>query len=296
LPAVPVTPDPAAPAALVARLRAAGCVFAEDEAALLVAEAPDATALDAMTARRVAGEPLEQVVGWAEFRGLRIGVEPGVFVPRARTGLLVREAVRTLGSRRAGWTTARTGRAESSGPAGGGDPVVVDLCCGTGAVGLAIAAEHPGVALWAADLDPAAVACARRNVAALGPAAGLAAATVLLGDLDAPLPAALEGRVDVLVANAPYVPTAEIAHMPAEARDHEPRAALDGGTDGVDLHRRMAAAAPRWLAPGGHLLIETSVRQAGATAAACEGQGLAVRVVHDDDLDGTVVVATRRPA
>jgi release factor glutamine methyltransferase len=119
---------------------------------------------------------------------------------------------------------------------------------------------------------------------------------VLLGDLDAPLPAALEGRVDVLVANAPYVPTAEIAHMPAEARDHEPRAALDGGTDGVDLHRRMAAAAPRWLAPGGHLLIETSVRLAGATAAACEGQGLAVRVVHDDDLDGTVVVATRRPA
>jgi len=279
LPAVPVTLAAAALDALVARLRAAGCVFAEDEAALLVAEAQDAAELEAMTVRRVAGEPLEQVVGWAEFRGLRIGVEPGVFVPRARTGLLVREAVRALGR-----------------DAAGGDPVVVDLCCGTGAVGLAIAAEHPGVALWAVDLDPAAVTCAGRNVAALGPAAGLAGATVLLGDLDAPLPAALGARVDVLVANAPYVPTAEIAHMPPEARDHEPHAALDGGADGVDLHRRVAAAAPRWLAPGGHLLIETSVRQAGATAAACEGQGLAVRVVHDDDLDGTVVVATRRAA
>lgn len=276
---MPVTLAAAALDALVARLRTAGCVFAEDEAALLVAEAQDAAELEAMTVCRVAGEPLEQVVGWAEFRGLRIGVEPGVFVPRARTGLLVREAVRALGRDPAG-----------------GDPVVVDLCCGTGAVGLAIAAEHPGVALWAVDLDPAAVACTGRNVAALGPAAGLAAATVLLGDLDAPLPAALEGRVDVLVANAPYVPTAEIAHMPAEARDHEPWVALDGGADGVDLHRRVAATAPRWLAPGGLLLIETSVRQAGATAAACEGQGLAVRVVHDDDLDGTVVVATRRAA
>lgn len=272
--AVPVTLDPADLAALVARLRAAGCVFAEDEAALLVAEAQDAAALAASTARRVAGEPLEQVVGWAGFRGLRVGVQPGVFVPRARTGLLVQEAVRAL----------------AAGTAGAG--VVVDLCCGTGAVGLAIAAEHPGVALWAVDLDPVAVSCARRNVAALGPAGS----TVLLGDLDAPLPTTLEGRVDVLVANAPYVPTAEIAHMPTEARDHEPRVALDGGADGVDLHRRVAAAAPRWLAPGGHLLIETSVRQAGATAAACEGQGLAVRVVHDDDLDGTVVVATRRDA
>lgn len=278
---MPVTPDPAALAALVTRLRAAGCVFAEDEAALLVAEAADDAGLVAMTARRVAGEPLEQVVGWAEFRGLRIAVEPGVFVPRARTGLLVREAVRALPD----------GPAPAPGDGTGARPVVVDLCCGTGAVGLAVAAEHPGVALWAVDVEPAAVACARRNAAELGPPD----AAVLLGDLDAPLPAALLGRVDVLVANAPYVPTAEIAHMPTEARDHEPRTALDGGADGVDLHRRVAAAAPRWLAPGGHLLIETSVHQAGATAAACEGQGLAVRVVRDDDLDGTVVVATRRP-
>ena len=286
---MPLDLDAAALAALVARLRAAGCVFAEDEAALLVADAPDAAALDVLTARRVAGEPLEQVVGWAGFRGLRIGVEPGVFVPRARTGLLVREAVRALRARATGAAPGRAPGAPGRSGGTGDGPVVVDLCCGTGAVGLAVAVEHPGVALWAVDLDPAAVACARRNAAALGPAG----TTVLLGDLDAPLPAALEARVDVLVVNAPYVPTAEIAHMPTEARDHEPRVALDGGADGVDLHRRVAAAAPRWLAPGGHLLIETSVRQAGATAAACEGQGLAVRVVHDEDLDGTVVIATR---
>lgn len=262
---MPVALDPAALAALVARLRAAGCVFAEDEAALLAMEAADTGALAAMTDRRVGGQPLEQVVGWAEFRGLRVGVAPGVFVPRARTGVLVREALAVLPTR----------------------GTVVDLCCGTGAVGLALVTERPGTALWAVDVEPAAVACARQNVGDLG--------TVLLGDLDAPLPEPLAGRVDVVVANAPYVPTAEIAHMPTEARDHELRSALDGGADGVDLHRRVAAAAPRWLAPGGHLLIETSVRQAGATAAACEGHGLVVRVVHDDALDGTAVVA-RRPA
>jgi release factor glutamine methyltransferase len=247
--------------ALVAALRAAGCVYAEDEAALLAAEAPDPSALAAAVARRVAGEPLEQVLGWAEFRGLRVAVAPGVFVPRARTGALVEAALAVL-------------------PDGG---TVVDLCCGTGAVGLALAAERPGLRLWAADLDPRAAACARGNLGPLG--------TVLVGDLDAPLPPELAGRVDVLVANAPYVPTAEIARMPPEAREHEPRSALDGGADGVDLHRRVAACAPRWLAPGGHLLIETSARQAAATAAACAAHGLLPRVVRDDDLDGTVVVA-----
>lgn len=261
--------------ALVARLRAAGCVFAEDEAALLVAEASDAAALDRMTARRVAGDPLEQVVGWAEFRGLRIAVDPGVFVPRRRTEVLVREALAVLDGGVAG--TGARGHARAG--------IVVDLCCGTGAVGIAIASERPGVELWACDIDPAAIACATRNIRDRG--------RVCAGDLDTPLPDDLAGRVDILVANAPYVPTNEIALMPPEAREHEPRVALDGGPDGVDLHRRVAAVAPRWLAPGGHLLIETSVRQAPATVAACEDHGLTARVVHDDDLDGTVVVARR---
>ncbi|MBM7809177.1 putative protein N(5)-glutamine methyltransferase [Saccharothrix algeriensis] len=242
---------------VVARLRAAGCVFAEDEAALLVREAGTPGALEALVARRVAGEPLEQVLGWAWFRGLRIAVEPGVFVPRLRTGFLVERAAALL----------RPGA------------VVVDLCCGSGAVGAALAAVAP-VRLYAADLDPAAVRCARRN---------LGAERVFRGDLYAALPAGLAGRVDVVVANAPYVPTSAIATMPPEARDHEPPAALDGGADGLDVQRRVIAGAPRWLAPGGSLLVETGERQAPATLAAFERAGFAAAVARSAEVDGTVV-------
>jgi release factor glutamine methyltransferase len=112
------------------------------------------------------------------------------------------------------------------------------------------------------------------------------------GGLDAPLPADLRGRVAVVVANAPYVPTDSIALMPHEARDHEPRVALDGGGDGVDVQRRVAAAAPRWLAPGGSLLIETSEQQASLTAAAATAAGLVVRVERSEELDATAVVGT----
>jgi release factor glutamine methyltransferase len=243
---------------VVARLRAAGCVFAEEEAALLLAAGTSPAELDALVDRRVAGEPLEQVLGWAEFCGQRFVVEPGVFVPRRRTGLLVREAV----------ALAVPGA------------VVLDLCCGTGAVGAAVAAAVGDVQLHAADLDPAAVRCARRNLVG----------SVYEGDLYAALPAALRGRVDVLVANAPYVPTDAIALMPPEARDHEARAALDGGADGLDVQRRVAAGAPDWLAPGGSLLIETSGRQAPETLAAVARAGLTGRVVVDEELAGTVVI------
>lgn len=246
---------------VVARLRAAGCVFAEDEARLLLAAAADPAGLDALVARRVAGEPLEHVLGWAEFCGLRIAVGPGVFVPRRRTGFLAEQAVALT-------------------PPGG---VLVDLCCGTGAVGAVVAAAVPGARVHAVDVDPAAVALARRN---------LPGGWVHEGDLDAPLPADLRGRVDVLVANAPYVPTAAIPLMPPEARLHEARVALDGGPDGTDVQRRVASAAPRWLAPGGHLLIETSDRQAPSTAAAVRSHGLATRVVADEERDATVVVGT----
>jgi release factor glutamine methyltransferase len=245
---------------LVSRLRAAGCVFAEDEAHLLLAARTPAE-LAALLERRVAGEPLEHVIGWAELAGLRIAVDPGVFVPRRRTEMLVRE----------GAALAAPGA------------VVVDLCCGSGAVGAALAAAVPGVDLHAADVDPAAVACARRNVAAAG-------GRVYAGDLDAPLPAALRGRVDLLVVNAPYVPTEAVALMPPEARLHEPKVALDGGADGLDVQRRVIAAAPRWLAPGGHLLIETSERQAPHTAEAMVRAGLHARTATSAELDATVVV------
>jgi release factor glutamine methyltransferase len=261
-----VTATPISPGIsdVISRLRAAGCVFAEDEARLLVDTARTPAELADMVDRRVAGLPLEHVLGWAEFAGRRIAVDPGVFVPRRRTELLAREAA----------ALARPGA------------VVVDLCCGSGAVGVAVAAAVPGVELHAADVDPAAVRCARRNVAAVG-------GQVYEGDLDAPLPPALAGRVDVLVANAPYVPTDAVGLMPPEARLHEPRVALDGGSDGLDVQRRVAAAAPRWLAPGGHLLIETSKRQASHTAAAIAAAGLTAQVVHAAELDATVVIGRR---
>ena len=236
-PAVPIEH-----AALVARLRSAGCVFAEEEAELLVAEAASAEHLEDLVTRRVAGLPLEQVVGWAEFCGLRIAVSPGVFVPRRRTELLVREAAALI------------------------EPgaVVLDLCCGSGAIGVAVSAAVGQVELHAADFDPVAVGCARRNVEAVG-------GTVYEGDLDAPLPSSLRGRVEVLVGCPPYVPTDSLRLMPPEARDHEPRGALDGGSDGLDVVRRLADAAATWLAPGGHLLLESSDPQAadGARPVRC---------------------------
>jgi release factor glutamine methyltransferase len=255
--------------AIVARLRAAGCVFAEDEAALLTAAAGSPGELEAMVAARVRGLPLEQVIGWAEFRGLRILVDPGVFVPRRRSEFLVQTAI----------SLARPGISPS------GQPVIVDLCCGTGALGLATAVALPSAELHAADLDPAAVACARRNVE---PAGG----HVYQGGLFAPLPARLRGRVDVLICNAPYVPTGEIAFMPVEARDHEAPMALDGGGDGLAVLRRAAAQAPGWLTPGGTLLVETSQRQAGPMAEAMTAAGLSARAHHDDEMGATVVTGT----
>jgi release factor glutamine methyltransferase len=160
--------------------------------------------------------------------------------------------------------------------------VVVDLCCGSGAVGAALATAQAGIELYAADLDPAAVRCARRNIV---PAGG----QVFEGDLYAALPARLRGRVDVLVANAPYVPTGEIGLMPPEARLHEPGTALDGGPDGLAVQRRVAAAAPDWLAPGGRLLIETSERQAGLTAEWMVAAGLTAHVSTSAKLAATVV-------
>jgi release factor glutamine methyltransferase len=256
-----VSADPA----VVAALRAAGCVFAEDEARLIAAAArtPEQTA--AMVARRSAGEPLEHVVGFAEFAGLRIGVGPGVFVPRRRTEFLARQAAALLPARGA---------------------VVLDLCCGSGAVGAFLAASAEGVELHAADVDPAAVACARGNVAAAG-------GKVHQGDLFAPLPAALRGRVDVLAANVPYVPSGAIGLLPAEARDHEARVALDGGADGLDVLRRVAAEARGWLAAGGSLLSETSGEQAPLALAALRAGGLAAREVTDEEMGATVVIGTR---
>jgi release factor glutamine methyltransferase len=127
------------------------------------------------------------------------------------------------------------------------------------------------------------VRCARRNLADFG-------AEVFEGDLYTALPSEIRGRVDVLVANVPYVPTDAIAMMPTEAREYEPRVALDGGADGLDVFRRMVAAAPQWLCGGGSVLAETSARQAGPALELLAARGLVPKVVTDDGLGATVVV------
>jgi release factor glutamine methyltransferase len=255
-------------AAVTSALRAAGCVFAEDEARLLTSSAASGGDLAEMVERRCAGEPLEHILGWAEFVGLRVAVEPGVFVPRRRSEYLVRRAVAAAGARSC--------------------PVVVDLCCGSGAIGAAVAAALGPVELHAVDIDARAAACARGNLATAGGRASV-------GDLYDPLPAALRGRVDLIVANAPYVPSGELETLPSEAREHEPLAALDGGADGLDVARRVLAGAARWLAPGGHVLVETSERQAPRAREAAAGAGLVAAVERSDELDATVVVGSLPP-
>jgi release factor glutamine methyltransferase len=269
-------PDSTSPdfRAVVTILRAAGCVFAEDEARLLIADASTPAALADMVDRRVAGVPLEYILGWAEFCGLRITVDRGVFVPRRRTEFLVQQAAGLAVSAPAARSTPTR------------IPIVLDMCCGSGAVGVGVAAAVGQIQLHAADIDPAAVRCAAGNVDALN-------GRVYLGDLYDALPVALRGQIDVLVANTPYVPTVEIGMMPPEARLFEPSVALDGGPDGLDLQRRVAASAAEWLAPGGHLLIETSKRQAPSTLDVFRRAGLAARVASSDELSATVVIGTR---
>lgn len=272
----PIPRHAAACDAIAARLRVAGCVFADEEARLLVEAARTPADLPDMVDRRVAGQPLEHILGRVDFCGLRITVHPGVFVPRRRTELLVRTAV----------ALAAPGA------------TVVDLACGCGAVGGALATLVPGIALHCVDVDPVAVACARRNLADLGLAdlgrgvPGTATAPlpyVYTGDLFDPLPARLRGHVDVLVANVPYVPTGVIGLLPPEAREHEPRVALDGGADGLDLVRRVAAGAGDWLSPTGGLALETGEGQLDAAVAVLRDAGLTPAVVHDEELSASVV-------
>ncbi|GAB2468555.1 class I SAM-dependent methyltransferase [Jatrophihabitans fulvus] len=248
---------------LVARLRTAGCVFAEEEADLLFANTRDPSDLEARIVRREQGEPLEYVVGFAEFDGLRVHLDPGVFIPRRRTEHLVRAA---------------KARAPKNG-------VIVDLCCGSGALALALHRRAGSAELHAGDIDPVAVACARRN---LEPVGGLAH----LGDLFDPMPPSLAGRVTSLLANVPYVPTSELDSMPIEAREHEPLATHDGGTDGLNVLRRVLLDAPRWLAPGGHLFVETSAEQSALAAALMDAAGL-VATVSTSQNDETVVIGGR---
>jgi len=240
---------------LVAALRAAGCVFAEEEAALLRGAAADDAGLAAMVARRCAGEPLEQVLGFVDLGGLRLRVAPGCFVPRQRTLLLVREAVAA---------------ARAAGPGA----VVVEVYAGVAPVAAHVVAVVPDVVVHAVERDAGALGAARAN--------GGGRVSVHRGDVLGPLPPGLAGRVAVVAAVPPYVPDDELALMPREAREHEPPSALLGGPDGLDPFRALVGAAGEWLAPGGVVLAEMSAGQAAAAVSAAEGAGYAATAVTEE--------------
>jgi release factor glutamine methyltransferase len=260
----------------VTLLRAAGCAYAEDEARVLTEAARSTDELRSLIDRRAGGEPLEYVVGWAEFCGLRIPVSGGVFVPRRRSEFLAECAVNVVNA-----TKTRAG--EHSGRV-----KVLDVCCGSGAIGLAVAISAGDVELLAADDSPPAVDCARENLAPVG-------GRVYLGDLFVPIPRCELHSMDVIVANPPYVPTDEIQRLPSEARLYEPRSTLDGGQDGMDVQRRLLASASDWLRAPGLVLIETSSDMADETALIARDDGFTVEIRRSSELDAAVVVATRWP-
>lgn len=235
---------------LVRSLAEGGCVAPDAEAdALLRASLSGAGSLDELLARRLRGEPLAWITGSVDFCGLRLRVDPGLFVPRPQTEALARRAAARL-------------------PAAG---VAVDLCTGTGAVAAVLASAYPSATVVATDIDPIAVACARRN--------GVLA---IAGDLDGPLSPTFLGRVDVLTAVAPYVPTDELHLLPRDVLAHEPHRALDGGPRGTTVLLRAARAAPRWLRPGGVILLELGGDQADEVARTLAQAGLSEIRVHQD--------------
>lgn len=219
-------------AALAGLLSGAGCVAAEEEATELVARAAgDAGLLDALVRRRMTGEPLAWITGTVSFCGLPIRVDPGVYVPRGQSEPLARRAAARL-------------------PANG---TGVDVCTGAGAIAKTMSAHRPHARVVASDIDGRAVACASAN-----------GVEVYRGDLFAPLPRLLEGRVDVVVAVVPYVPSPALRLLPRDTLVFESSLFYDGGNDGTDLLRRVLSEGPRFLRPGGALLLELGGEQAAA--------------------------------
>ena len=237
---------------VVSALAEGGCVAPPEEAdALFLASSEGVGRIEDLVARRLSGEPLAWIIGSVVFCGVRVHVDPGVFVPRPHSEAMAQRAISLL-------------------PAGG---IAVDLCTGSGAVAAVLGAAHPHSTVVATEVDALAVACARRN-----------GVSVLVGDLDEPLPPSLRGRVDVLTAVVPYVPTEELPFLPRDVLANEPRRALDGGRRGTTMLIRAAEVAARWLRPGGSVLLELGGDQAGEVTAAFERVGLSgVRVHRDGD-------------
>lgn len=208
--------------------------------------------------RRAAGEPLQYVTGEVAFRHLVVKVRPGILIPRPETEILVDTALSAL----------------AENPAA----LVADACTGSGAVALSIAQELPGARVYATDIAVLAVEVARENAARLGLVESV---TVFEGDLLGPLPEELAGRFDAVVANPPYIPSADIETLPAEVAGFEPRLALDGGPDGLDIFRRLADEAVAWLKPGGLLAVELDERRVRQAAEEAVQWYEDVRVVRD---------------
>lgn len=229
-----------------------------------------------LVARRSTREPLQHILGWTGFRRLRLRVAAGVFVPRPETELVAGAAIEA----------ARQAQAATGRPA-----VVVDLCTGTGAIAATVADEVPGTRVVAVDLDPAAVALARANLAADGDDA----AAVEAGDVADPrLLAELAAGVDVVVANPPYIPP-DAEPLDPEVRDHDPAAALyGGGVDGLDVPRLVVAAAARLLRPGGWLVMEHGDEQGPAVRALVHAAGGFDRIATRPDLTGRDRFVTAR--
>jgi release factor glutamine methyltransferase len=250
--------------AVAARLRLAGCVYAEDEAELLITHASNEYELSEMIAKREEGIPLEQILGWAEFCGLKVRIAPGVFIPRQRTEFLVSQALALAHP----------------------NDVVLDLCCGSGAIGLVILSELRTIKLLASDIDASAIRCAKENL-------DLPGAQVFEADLFDGIPDIWVGKINILVANAPYVPSNAIEMMPRESRLHENRISLDGGTDGLTIQRRIAELAQLWLAPNGYLLVETSERQSTLTSKIFESNGLKTDIIFSEEHESSVVIGKK---
>ncbi len=221
---------------------------------------------DHMLERRLTGEPLQYVVGRWGFRTLDLMVDRRVLIPRPETEVVAGLALDEL-------DRLRPPAAEEGRPL-----LAVDLGTGSGAIGLSIAAERERVEVWLTDASPDAVAVTRANLAGLGRAA--TRVRIAEGEWFAALPAELAGTVDVVVSNPPYVATGD--ELPAVVRDWEPAEALFAGADGLDDLRVLVAQAPRWLRPGGSLVVELAPSQADAVAALALEHGFAEVEVHPD--------------
>lgn len=270
-----MTTSPEEPDGLVAALRRAGCVFAEEEAAVLRESAGTAAELERLVEARAEGAPLEQLVGWVDLGGLRLRVGPGVFVPRQRTRLLTEVAIAAVES-------AETDSAQGASP-----PVFVEAFAGVSPVAAAVRAAHPATEVHVTDHDESALRYARMN---LGDTAGVHPGSVLRA-----LPDRLRERVSVIAAVPPYVPDGEAGLLPHEARDFEPPAALFGGSDGLDAARSLIHEAPQWLALRGRVVVEMHAAQARDAARLAEHHGFTT-TQHVADDSQTVVLELRRVA